>query len=38
MPFREESLAKLFMYLAVGVVWTIIAILIVAYFFGYRSI
>jgi hypothetical protein len=38
MPLSEESLAKLFMYLAVGVVWTIIAILIVAHLFGHRSI
>jgi len=38
MPFREEHLAKLYMYLVIGVVWTIIGIAIVAYLLGYRQV
>ena len=38
MPFREEPFAKLLMYLAIGMVWTIIVTAIVAYLLGYRSV
>lgn len=35
---REEQFAQLFFYLAIGVVWTMIGIIVVAYFLGYRSV